>query len=175
MAQSTTATPGKMPQQHDGMKRMEGMKAGPHQALAMAYGETLATFARAVQRQASGSKTVDVDLARPAVVEMRRSFDQMQQHHQAHMSMMGDDMKSTMGSDMKQPKSGAMKPMAADMKQMEANMATTGEHLTKLEAAAGMNTPSPKDVAAHAAEIVKHCAAMSRMHTSAKPSAAKPH
>ncbi len=157
------------------MKGMDGMMAGPHQALAMAYGENLATFARAVQRQASGSKTVDVDLARPAVVEMRRSFDQMKQHHQAHMSMMSDEMKSMMGSDMKQPTSGTAKPMAAKMKQMEADMTSLGEHLTALEAAVSATTPFPKDVAAHAAEIVKHCAAMSRMHMSATPGAAKPH
>ena len=48
------------------MKGMGDMKGGPHHALAMAYGDNLAKFARALQGQVTHSKTVDLDLARPA-------------------------------------------------------------------------------------------------------------
>ncbi len=173
VAQSTTP-----PMKTHDMSAMHGTKdmmMGPHQALAMAYGENLSAFARLVQRQASRSKTVDVDLARPAVVEMRRSFDQMQQHHKAHASMMGDGMKSTMGTDMKAMAGAGTKSMAAMMQQMETHMTSLNEHLTALETEVNASVPSPMSVSTHAAEMVKHCAAMSAMSGKTKSAAAKPY
>ena len=64
----------KLPQHPEGGNGMKDLMDGPHQALAMAYRDNVATFARAVQRQATLAKTVDLDLARPAVLEMRRSL-----------------------------------------------------------------------------------------------------
>ena len=106
--QATTPPPAKMP--HDGMKGMKdmpnakdkaamggmkdkmamsGMMEGPHHALAMAYRDNLVTFAKALRGQVTHAKAVDLDLARPAVAGMRRSFDQMKEHHQAQMATAG--------------------------------------------------------------------------------------
>ncbi len=172
-AQSTTP-PMKTPPHQDGMSAMHGTKnmmMGPHHALARAYGENLSTFARVVQRQASRSTSVDVDLARPAVVEMRRSFDQMQQHHTAHVSMMGDGMKSTMGTNMKVMAGAGTKSMVAMMQQMETHLTSLTEHLTALETEVNASVPSPKSVLTHTDEILRHCATMSGMmkRADAKP------
>ena len=135
-----------------GMKDMSGMHdkmTGPHHVLAMAYGDNLATFARALRGNVSQSKTVNLDLARPAVAEMRRSFGEMQLHHKAQMAMMGDQ---------------AMPAMSADMKQhMETHMAALSDHLTALESEVNGSAPDPKRVSEHATEILKECAGMSAM------------
>jgi cytochrome c556 len=157
VAQVPTPSPGKMPQQQDSMKKMQAMGAmteGPHHVLAMAYGENLARFAQALQAQVTKSTTVNLDLARPAVAEMRRSFDQMKQHHQAQMSMMGDQTKP---------------PMAGMMQEMETHLTALGNHLTALESEVNASTPDPKKVSEHTTEILKLCAGMSAMHANAKP------
>ena len=119
---------------------------GPHQALAMAYRDNVATFARAVQRQATLAKTVDLDLARPAVLEMRRSLGQVQQHQQAQMTMMGDQMKQ----------------------HTDTHLTALNEHLTALETELSGTVPDPKKVAAHATEILHQCAGMSSLPAEAK-------
>lgn len=157
MAQVPTPMPGKMPEHKEGMHAVQGMMGGPHHVLAVAYRDNLATFARALQGQATKSNTVDLDLARPAVAEMRRSFDQMQQHHQAQiskMSMMGDSTKPAM--------SGAMQDM-------ETHLAALGEHLTALESEVNASTPDSKRVTEHTTEILKQCAGMSAMPAKGKP------
>jgi hypothetical protein len=156
MAQTPPPPPGKMPHQEgmQGMPGMSGMMGGPHHVLAMAYRDNLATFARALQGQVTQSKTVDLDLARPAVAEMRRSFDQIQQHHQAQMTMMGDTTKT---------------PMSGMMQHMETHLTALAEHLTALEAEVNAGTPDPKKVSEHTTEILKECAGMSAMPAKAKP------
>jgi hypothetical protein len=154
MAQAPTPTPAKMPQHEEGMKGMQGMMEGPHHVLAMAYRDNLATFARALQAQVTQSKTVNLDLARPAVAEMRRSFDQMKQHHQAQMTMMGN-----------QPKPA----MAGMMQQMDTHLAALNDHLTALESEVNASTPDPKKVSEHATEILKQCAGMPAMSGKDKP------
>ncbi len=170
----TGSAPASMPPHQSTKKAMSGMgnmMTGPHHALAMAYRDNLTTFTRAVQRQAAGAQTIDLDLARPAVVEMRRSFDQMQAHHQAQMAMMGE-MAPMTGDAMKHPASETMKPMMAMMQQMETHAKALTAHLTALEAELNTSVPSPKSVSAHTTEILKHCAGMPGM--SGKPGKAKP-
>lgn len=154
MAQTPTPSPGKMPQHQEGMKSMSGMMGGPHHVLAMGYRDNLATFARALRGHVTQSKTVNLDLARPAVAEMMRSFDQMKQHHRAHMMMMGDQTKP---------------PKAGMMQQMETHLTTLSKHLTALESEVNASTPDPKKVSEHTTEILKHGAGMSAMPAKAKP------
>jgi cytochrome c556 len=157
MAQASTPSSVKMPQHQEPMKGMQGMSGmmeGPHHVLAMAYRDNLATFARALRAQVTQSKSVNLELARPAVAEMRRSFDQMRQHHQAHMTMMGDQSKPA---------------MAGTMKGMETHIAALNEHLTALESEVKANSPDPKKVSEHTTEILKQCAGMSAMSGKAKP------
>lgn len=108
---------------------------GSHQALLMAYRDNVATFARAIQRQATLAKAVDLGLARPAIAEMRRSFAQIQLHHQA-LATMDDQSKQ----------------------RRETRLAALNEHLTALEAELNGATPDPKKVAAQATEILHQCA-----------------
>jgi hypothetical protein len=157
MAQAPKPSPAKENQHHEGMKGMQGMSGmmgEPHHLLAMAYRDNLATFARALRGQITHSKTVNLDLARPAVAEMRRSFDQMRQHHQAQTTMMGASADSA--------KAGAMQ-------HMETHMTALGEHLTALESEVNAATPDPGKVSEHTSEILKQCAGMSAMPAKDKP------
>jgi hypothetical protein len=158
-AQIPTPPPGKMPQHQEAMPGMQGTMGGPHHVLAMAYRDNLATFARALGGQVTLAKTVNLDLAGPAVAEMRRSFEQMRQHHQAQMTMMGGHMDST---------------MSGMMQRMETNLKALSEHLTALESEVNASTPDPKKVSEHTAEILKQCTAMSSMPAKAKPHQMKP-
>ena len=166
MAQTTKTAPGKMPQHQEGMKDMKDMKdmkgmqgmnrmmGGPHHVLAMAYRDNLATFAKALQGQVTQTKSVNLEMARPAVSEMRRSLDQIREHHQAQMKMMGDHTES---------------PMPGNMKHMETHLTALGEHLTALESEVNASTPDPKKVSEHTTEILKKGAGMSVMPAKAKP------
>lgn len=160
MAQTPKTASGKMPQHQDGMKGMKdmrdmrGMMGGPHQVLAMAYRDNLVTFARALRGQVNETKSVRLDFARPAVSEMRRSFDQMKEHHQAQMKVMADR------SD---------PPTSRMMQQMDTHLSALGEHLTALESEIGASTPDYKKVSEHSTVILKQCAEMSAMHGTSKP------
>jgi hypothetical protein len=151
---------------------MPGMMSGPHHALAMAYGENLATFARALNSDASRSNIVSTELARPATAEMRRSFDQMKLHHQSHMSTVGTTMRMPMTKDsaaaMTRPaRSDSLTarsmpmPMRTDsarptkMGDMRAQMATIETHLALLETEVKATTPNAAKVIEHTAEILK--------------------
>ena len=76
------------------MHGMRGMTGGPHHVLVMAYRDNLATFAKALRWEVTRTESVNADVALPAVAEMKRSLEQMTQHHQAQMKMMGDAPKS---------------------------------------------------------------------------------
>jgi len=92
---TTLTRTGAMPMANGAAMKM----SGPHHTLAMAYGESLALFARAVHADASQSQAVNVALVRPATIEMRRSFDQMQVHHAAQMANAGTAMRAPMAAD----------------------------------------------------------------------------
>jgi len=149
MPPSSKHQQGTMPQHQHGMMDMSAMKQEPHHLLAMAYKDNLVNFAKALHHHAAMAKTVNAEFARAAVAEMRRSFDQAQQHHQAHMKTMDEKMKSQ---------------MADKMKQMDAHHATIQKHLTALEKEVQAATPDAKGVAEHVAEILKECEGMSKMH-----------
>lgn len=144
---------GTMPKRHEGASGMTGMMAGPHHVLAMAYRDNVMTFARAVRAQATKSGTVDLDLARPAVAEMRRSLDQMQQQHQAQVAMMGTT---------------ATSPMTASMEHMATHLTSVTEHITALESELNANPPDARKVSEHAAGILKACDGMAPMAAKAK-------
>ena len=153
-----TPTPGKKMAGHSkgmsGMPGMGGMMNGPHQVLALAYRDNLTTFARALARQLSESKAVNVDLARPATAEMRRSFDQMREHHQAHVKTMDAPADST---------------LPAMASHMEAHLAALNVHLTALETEVNAGAPDAAKVSEHTTEILKECAGMFSMAGKAKP------
>lgn len=151
MGQTSSPPAGKTPGRQHNMKRLEGLPGGSHHAQAMAYRDTLATLARALGAQVRGATTVNLDLVRPQVAEIRRRLGQIQEHHHLQMSMVGDQAKPDR------------------MEHFETRLAELAEDLTALESEVNAGTPDSKKVAAEATEIVKHCAALSAMPVNAKP------
>lgn len=145
--QSPSATQGMKEMSHDHM--MMNMANEPHHVLAMAYKDNLMNFAKALREQAAKAKTVDLEFARAAVAEMKRSFDQMQEHHQDHMKTMDETMKTQM-ADM--------------MKQMDAHHSAIQEHLAALDKEVQTSAPDAKGISTHVAEILKQCDGMAKMH-----------
>jgi len=137
-----------------GMSGMSQMMGDPHHVLAMAYRDNLATFARALRAQVNQSKSVNLDLARPAVAEMRRSYDQIRQLHQAQTTMMGTQ---------------AAAATSAVMQHMDTHLAALKEHLGALEAEVNGAMPDPAKVTDHLNGIVKECGGMSAMPAKSKP------
>lgn len=150
-APAHSATQGKEGMAHDHMM----MAKEPHHVLAMAYHQNLAAFAKTLHEQTAQAGSVNVEFARAAVAEMRRSFDQMKQHHQEHMQMMSVEMRTKM-SGMRQ--------------QMETQQTELSTQLTALEQEVQGTTPDAKKVLALAASVSSHLNAMSKMHQGGKGS-----
>lgn len=146
------ARAGRPMQQHG----MQGMMGQPHHLLAMAYRDNLVTFAQAVEGPGTQMKTVNLTLVRPAVAEMRRSFDQMRLHHQHQHAAMSDS--TTMPMAMRGD--SAKKSMATMMADMTRHLAAIDGHLTALEAEVKGDAPDAASVSAHAAAILKESAGM---------------
>ncbi len=140
---------GKMSKDQHGMMGMSAMNQEPHHLLAMAYMDNLVNFAKALRHQAAAATTVNPEFARAAVAEMKRSFDQMQQHHQDHMKAMDEKMKAQ---------------MADRMKQMDAHHLAIKEHLAALDKEVQTSAPDSKSISKYVAEILKQCDGMAKMH-----------
>lgn len=142
------------PMQHDMSKMdMSSMMNEPHHALAMAYMHNLGTFAKALHTQAEGSSPLNAKFARAAVAEMKRSLDQMEEHHGEHMKMMSEEMRSH---------------MAAMMKDMEMHHSMLKDAVSALEKDVRVDQPDSKQVAADSATVLKHLDEMSKMHDEKK-------
>jgi len=129
-------------------KRHAMMASEPHHILAMAYHTNMANFAKALETQSAKSNTLNLDFSRSAITEIRRSFDQMKQHHQEHMQAMSSNMNS---------------PKDSMMKKMETHQSDLGTQLTSLENELQGAAPNAKKVATLAASIHMHLDAMSKM------------
>jgi len=143
---------GTMAQHHHHPMEGSAMMQEPHHVLAMAYRNSLVTFARALHHHATEATTVNVEFARATVAEMKRSFDRMQQHSQEHMQTMDATMKAHM-ADM--------------MEQKDERHAAIQEHLTALDQEVNTGAPDAGSISNHLAEILMQCDGMSRMHTAA--------
>ena len=139
------AAPGKMTKSPDHMK----MANEPHHVLAMAYHQNLAVFAKALHERTATAGPLDVGFALVAVSEMRRSFDQMKQHHQDHMKGMSPQMHTKMG--------GMMENMGIHQNEMNTSIADLERELLS-------DKPDPKKVSALADRVHKHLADMTKMH-----------
>jgi len=140
------------PMEHD-MSRMDmsGMMNEPHHVLAMAYIQSIGTFAKALSDQAQASNQLSADFARAAVSEIRRSLDQADDHHQEHMKTMSEAMRSK---------------MPAMMKEMETHRSRLGDAVKALEKDVEDYTLNSKQIAADCAVVLKQLDDMSKMHTS---------
>ena len=142
------------PGQHDMSKMdMSSMMSEPHHALAMAYMENIGTFAKTLHNQAEGSSPLNAKFARAAVAEIKRSLDQMEEHHSEHMKMMSEEMRSH---------------MAAMMKDMEVHHSGLKAAVSALEKDVRADQPDSRQVAADSAGVLKHLDEMSKMHDNKK-------
>jgi hypothetical protein len=142
------------PMQHDMSKMdMSSMMNEPHHALAMAYMQNIGTFAKALHNQAEGSSPLNAKFARDAVAEIKRSLDQMEEHHGEHMKMMSEEMHSH---------------MAAMMKDMEMHRSVLKDAVSALEKDVRADQLDSKQVAADSANILKNLDEMSKMHDDKK-------
>ena len=146
---SQSATQGKHEMSHDHMM----MANEPHHVLAMAYCQNMTVFAKALQGQTARPGPVNVEFARAAVTEMRRSFDQMKQHHQEHLKTMSAEMHTT---------------MSGMMQQMETHQVELNTQLTALEQEVQAATPDAKKVSTLAASVHTHIDVMSKMMPGSK-------
>ena len=154
LAQAEQKHGAQKPMQH-GMSKtgMSSMMNQPHAALAMAYGQNIGTFARSLRRQAQGSSPLDVGFARAAVAEIKRSLDQMDDHHGEHVKTMSDAMRSD---------------MAAMMKDMDMHRSMLKEAILALEKDVRADQLDAKQVAGDSGNVLKHLDEMSKMHDARK-------
>jgi hypothetical protein len=146
---ATKPAMGKMEMSPDHMM----MATEPHHVLAMAYHQNLAAFAKALHEQAAGAGPLNIDFARTAVAEMRRSFDQMKQHHQEHMQGMSAEMHSKMDAR-----------MSGMMEKMQAHQADMDTQLTALEQEINSASPDTKKISTLADSVHTHLTEMATMH-----------
>lgn len=144
---------GQMKGPQSGSMDMSKMMQEPHHVLAMAYHQNLAAFAKALHEQTARTSSVNVEFARAAVAEMRRSFDQMKQHHHGHMQTMSAEMHTK---------------MSGMMEQMETHQTELNTQLTSLEREVQSATPDAKKVSTLATSVHTHLDAMSTMHQGSK-------
>jgi len=130
-----------------------GMAGDPHHALAMAYHRNVINFARVLRNQTARSKSVNVEFARAAVAEIRRSSDEMTKHHKEHMDAMSPEMQDK------------MKTMMAQMAKHETEF---NDQLTALEREVQLATPDPKKVSTLAGSLLNHVDSMSKMKHGAR-------
>ena len=150
----STGVQGKKPMQHDMSKMdMSAMMNEPHHVLAMAYMQNMGTFAKTLHSQAEGSSPLDATFARAAVAEIKRSLDQMEEHHGEHMKMMSEEMRSH---------------MASMMKDMDMHHSMLKDAVSALEKDVRADHPDSKQVAADSATVLKHLDEMSKMHDDKK-------
>lgn len=149
LAQTEPQNGAQKPMQNDMSKMdMSSMMNEPHHALAMAYMENIGTFAKTLLTQAEGSSPLDAKFARAAVAEIKRSLDQMEEHHGAHMKTMSAEMRSH---------------MATMMKDMDMHRTMLKDAVSALEKDVRADHPDSKQIAADSDKILKHLDEMSKM------------
>lgn len=153
-AQADVKHAAQKPMQH-GMSKteMSSMMNQPHAVLAMAYGHNLGTFATSLHKQAESSRPLDVTFARAAVDEIKRSLDQMDDHHAEQVKMMSEAMRSD---------------MAAMMKDMDTHHAMLKDAVAALEKDVRADPLDAKQVAGDSGNVLKHLDEMSKMHDAKK-------
>lgn len=129
----------KMPK--DDMKMAEMHKDG-HHALMMAYQHNALGFTKALWDMVSDGKLENVDLARAAFAEIKRSLEKSEEVHQMHEKTMGKMDAAMMEK---------MKPM---MDKMAAEKAALDVHIMMLDKAMKANSPDAHEVEMHVSVIL---------------------
>jgi hypothetical protein len=141
-AQATT--PSKDAMAHDQMM----MSTEPNYVLATAYHQSMLVFAKALNHQAVGASPVNVEFARDAVTEMRRSFDKMKKYNEEYMETISAEVRTSTA------------PM---MQQMETQRADLNVQLTALEKEVALDKPDAKKLATLTTAVQTNLDAMSKL------------
>lgn len=128
---------------------LSGRQNEPHHVMAMAYLQSLGTFAKALIDQASGDSQLSADFARAAVNEMNRSLDKAEEHHREHLKTITPDIRSR---------------LVATMKEMDSQRSKLTDAVNTLEKDVQNYTLDAKQIAADSATILKHLAELSKGH-----------
>jgi hypothetical protein len=129
---------------------MSGRANEPHYVMAMAYLQSLGTFAKALGDQASGDSQLSADFARAAVNEMNRSLDKAEEHHREHLKTVSPDVRSR---------------LTITMKEMDSKRAKLSDAVNALEKDVQNYTLDAKQIAADSAVILKHLDELSKRHS----------
>ena len=122
------------------VKREEvGRKNEPHNVMARAYLQTIATYARALGDHAQASRQLSADFARALVVEINRSLDKAEEHQRDHLKTI--------------PVETRLK-LAVRMKETEARRSRLHLAVDALEKDVQSYTLDPKEIAAASALIL---------------------
>lgn len=121
---------------------MDAMHKDGHHELMMAYHHNAVAFTRALWEMSSDGTIENIDIARAAFAEIKRSMDKMDEIHKTHMAGMGK-----MDAAMREQ----MKPM---MEKMEAEKAAVKGHLKSLEDALSAATPNAAEIEMHSAALL---------------------
>ena len=127
---------------------MSMMMNEPHHVLAMAYKETVATFAKALRGQAEAG-SLSSDFARAASSEISRGIDQVDDHYREHLKTLSAEMRSK---------------MAAMVKEMDLRISKLKDASRVLEKDVREYTLNSKKIATDSDEILKQLDDMPKMH-----------
>jgi hypothetical protein len=119
--------------------KMAEMEKSPRHLMTMAYRNNLKKFSETLRDITKDGKSAEVESARKALSEIKRSMEKTEEFHLLHMQTMTAEMNEIMF------------PM---MEKMYAENALIKEHITALEKALKADTPDMSEVNKHAAEIV---------------------
>lgn len=150
-AQGTPPGHGAM-QQH-GRMADSTMMTSPHHLLGMAYRDNLFTFARVLQDDVKRTNAVQLDLAKPAVAEMRRLFDKLSDHYKTQAAKPGETHAAMSGQHMM-----AQMPMTKD--QMQSHLKSLDDAISGLELEIRASPLNPARVLEFTEVILKHCDGM---------------
>ena len=118
---------------------MAEMMKSPHHKMMTAYQQNVVNFAAALRDMAADKQMFDRDLARTALVEIKRGAEMMDGIHQKHQA--------TMSAEMRRKMAMMMEMMAKDQTAMKG-------HIAALETLLQADAPNLNEVQMHAAAIV---------------------
>ncbi len=119
---------------------MAEMHKKPQHMVMMAYRHNMIAFSNVLYSMAETGKFEDLEAARSAFAEIKRSMEKIDEIHMAHMGKMTAEMK-----DM-------MKPM---MEKMQAENAVLKEQIRGLERALSTGVPDAMEVEMRTAALIK--------------------
>ena len=128
---------------------MDAMMSEPHHVLATTYMHTVGAFAHALHHQALAASPLDATFARSAVDEIKRSFDEMEEHHGEHVKTMSEEK---------------LAKMSAMMKKMDTHRAMLKDAVSALENDVRADHLDSGKVAADCANLLRYLDEMSMVH-----------